>query len=161
MDTLRRFLDAPVDYSPEFTERVNALAESLSAMLGAPVRHETDMNYNPGQLLVVYLLASGAVSSDERAASHAVKVAVSSKGPLWAMLVSRKGDHELEWFPSAVSGIEDGQAGDVVAAIERTMQAAGFDRVPDSMLEEPVPGRVTELDGAPATVRDFLFCELC
>ncbi|MGQ0778308.1 MAG: hypothetical protein ACT4NY_28520 [Pseudonocardiales bacterium] len=161
MDTMQRFLDAPVDYSLEFTERVNDLADSLSAALGVPVRHDTDMNYNPGQLLIVYLLPGGSVTSDERAASHAVKVAVSSRGPLWAMLVSRKGDRELEWFPSTVGEIEDGSAGDVFATIERTMQAAGLVRVSDNTLEELVPGRVTELDGAPATVRDLLFCELC
>lgn len=158
---MQRFLNAPIDYSPAFTERVSNVAQNLSTALGVPVRHNTDMNYNPGQLLAVHLLPDGSATSDERAASHSVSVAVSSRGPLWAMLVFHKGDRELEWFPSTVAEIEGQRADEVLATIERTLHAAGLERVPDTTLEELVPGRVTELDGAPATVRNLLFCEVC
>ena len=158
MESLERFLDAPVDYSTEFTDRVRGLADALAAALGAPVRHETDMNYNPGQLLVVYLGPNGTVTGDEVAADFAVKIAVSSRGPLWALLASRKGAGPREWFPGSISDV---QSGSVLGTIEKTMGEAGLARVPDESLERPVPGRVTELDGAPATVRDLLFCELC
>jgi len=135
MEGLERFLDAPVDYSPQFTERVAALGMTLSEALGAPVRHDTDMNYNPGQLLVVHLGPDGTVTGDEVAAAHAVKVAVSSRGPLWAVLAWRKGGGPRVWHPASTSDIGAG----VLARIEEVMRAAGLSRPPSSSPSPAAP----------------------
>ncbi|MGH2707055.1 MAG: hypothetical protein ACRDJK_02030 [Actinomycetota bacterium] len=120
------------------------------------------MNYNPGQMLVIYLFSDGSVTADERKASLSLKIAVSSRGPLWATLAFRKGEHDLEWLPCSITEIGKNSRGDkVLQAIDNEMQAAGLSRVPDEILGELVPGRITELDGLPATVRDLLFCEIC
>ena len=162
MESIQPFLDAPVDYSDAFDARVASLAQAISAKLDVSVRHETDMNYNPGQLLVIYLLSDGSVTTDERRSSYSLKIAVSSRGPLWAIFVFRKGEGSLEWVPSSVTDICGSDRGrEVLQAIESELKAAGLSRVPDEILEELVPGRVTELDSLPATVRDLLFCELC
>lgn len=155
------FLDHPIDYSESFTERVENLAQSLSTVLNVTVHHGSDMNYNPGQTLTVYLLSDGSVTPEPRAARCSLKIVISSRGPLWALLVLRKEAQELEWFPSSVNELRGEHASEVVAAVGRTMEEAGLDRVADEDLEQWVPGRVTQLDGAPATVRDVLFCELC
>jgi hypothetical protein len=156
-----QYLDRPVDHSAEFTRRVADLGEQVSRALGAPVRQDSDMNYNPGQLLVVHLDAAGRPTGSDTDAAWAATVAVSSRGPLWALLAGRAGAGPRVWVSTATAELEDGPGAAAVGAITAVMTAAGLQRVPDADLDRLVPGRVTEMDGLPATVRDALFCEVC
>jgi hypothetical protein len=158
MEPFARYLDAPVDYSAEFSDRVAELGRALAETLGVPVRHEEDMNYNAGQALVVYLAADGSPTGDEAAGASALRVWLSARGPLWTVLGARRGDGEREWHIEPDAGPP---AGNVLAGIGTRLAAAGLTRVPADILDQPVPGHETELDGMPATVRDVLFCELC
>jgi hypothetical protein len=157
--SLEPFLNAPVDYSPEFTARVRSIADALSAALSVPVRHQTDMNYNPGQLLIIHLTESGNVTPDETSAAYALKIAISSRGPLWALLVTRS-TAPRTWHPATPADLPPA-ATPILTTIEQILTDAALTRVPDETLAHPVPGRTTDLDGAPATIRDLLFCELC
>jgi hypothetical protein len=53
------------------------------------------------------------------------------------------------------------RANAVVEAVDAIMAAASVGHVSEEILDQPVPGHVTDMDGAPATVRDVLFCEIC
>ena len=63
MDSLQRFFDAPVDYSAMFTERVEVISKALSEALGVDVYHDSNMDYNAGQSLALYLLPDGSLTS--------------------------------------------------------------------------------------------------
>jgi hypothetical protein len=154
-----QYYDAPIDYSKPFQERVAGLAEQLSEALGADVRHETDMNYNAGQRITVLLTGAGAPTSGIEAASFRVAVMISSRGPVWALGLWKKGGPR-EWLvasPGELAGIGDR----VMTAISATMEAAELRRVPDEVLDDEAEGHVTQMDELPATVRDVLFCEVC
>ena len=163
MKIVNRYLDSPIDYSTEFTERVAGLGVALSARLRVEVRHKNDMNYNPGQQLIVYLTSEGSPVQEERAAHSFLEICISAKGPLWAILVLSAHPTSNFWYPSTLAAIsnDNGVAGATFEAISEVMASAGLNRIGEEVLSELVPGRVTELDGAPATVRDLLFCELC
>jgi hypothetical protein len=159
---LNEFFGRPADYSQEFTNRVAGLAEELSTVLGVTVGHERDMNYRAGQLLTVHLGPDGTATGDAAQAWGAVKTAISSKGPLYALLAFRKKPGTNEWFPVGVSAAaREVAAGGALAAIVGVMRAAGLEQVPESTLDDPVPDHLTEMDDLPATVRDVLFCEVC
>jgi hypothetical protein len=89
-----------------------------------------------------------------------LKVAVSARGPLWTLLAWRQ-DTPRHWSPLPIASIPGPQAAATIATIERVMSAAELTRVPEDRLDDPVPDQVTDLDAAPATVRDVLFCEIC
>ncbi len=158
---LERYLEQPIDYSADFTRRVAELGELVSAALGVPVRQDSDMNYNPGQLLVVNLNAAGEPVAEETGASWKITVAVSSRVPLWALLATRAGDRPRRWLTAAAADVEHGAGSAAVTAIARVLTAAGLERVPDEDLDRAAPGQVTQMDGAPATLREALFCEVC
>jgi hypothetical protein len=155
------YLERPIDYSAGFTRRVAEIGERLSAELGVPVRQDSDMNYNPGQLLVVHLAAGGGPVAEETGAAWRITVVVSSRGPLWALLAGRAGDRPRVWLATAAADVEHGAGSAVVTAIARVLTAAGLERLPDADLDRPAPGQVTQMDGAPATLREALFCEVC
>jgi hypothetical protein len=158
---LEHCLARPIDYSPGFTLRVGEIGERLSAELGVPVRQDSDMNYNPGQLLVVHLDAGGGPAAEETGAAWRLTVAVSSRGPLWALLIARAGHRPRLWLHTPAADVEHGAGSDVVTAVARVMAAAGLERLPDADLDRPAPGQVTQLEGVPATLREALFCEVC
>jgi hypothetical protein len=160
MDAWEPYLHVPIDYSKEFGERVAELGRALSAELGQPVALDTDMNYRAGQLLVVYLGPDGSVTGEAAEAATMLRIAVSSRGPLWTLLAWRQ-DEPRHWSPVPLGSIPGEHAAGTIAAIDRVLSAAGLRRVPEDRLDEPVPGAVTDLDGAPATLRDVLFCEVC
>jgi hypothetical protein len=154
-----QYYDAPVDYSKSFDERVATLAKALSDELGGlPVRHDTDMNYNAGQRVSAMLTADGKPTADVASAIFRITAVVSSKGPVWALMPWHKDGRT--WVPVPVPELP-GAADSVLAAITKTMAAAGLRQVPDEVLNDEVEGRVTEMDELPATVRDVLFCEVC
>jgi hypothetical protein len=160
MDDWEPYLHAAIDYSAEFSERVAELGRALSAELGHPVGHDTDMNYRAGQLLVLYLGPDGASTGDQLGAATMLRIAVSSRGPLWTLLAWRQ-DAPRHWSPVPLASIPGEHAARTIATIERVLTAVGLHRVPEHRLDDPVPDAVTDLDGAPATLRDVLFCEVC
>ena len=116
----------------------------------------------------MFVLADGRPTADDRAAAYALKAAISARGPLWALLPSEKASpcrRQVNPDPCAASGAGLGDrhrpAGGAIAAIEQTMRAAGLDQIPAGVLDAPAPDHETQLDGAPATVREVLFCEIC
>ncbi len=137
---LERYLEQPIDYSADFTRRMADLGEQLSALLGVPFRQDSDMNYNPGQLLVVNLNAAGEPVAADTGAGWRVTVAVSSRAPLGALL-------------AAVADVEHGAGSAAVTAIARVLTVAGPERVPDKHLYRAALGQVTQMDGAPANLR--------
>lgn len=159
MDIIEQYAEAAPDYSREFTERVGRLGETLSAALGVAVRHDDDMNYNAGQRLTVHLDADGVPTSDEAKARYALKAVVSSKGPLWTVLGFVRGTDPRVWSPLPLREMGE-PARSASQKIAEVLGPTGS-RVDEELLDRPVPGRVTELDGAPATVRDVFFCEVC
>jgi hypothetical protein len=161
MDLIEGHKDAPVDYSPAFSARVSQLGDSLSTRLNVTVGYQRDMNYAAGQQIVIFLDRDLSVTSTEAEASYSLRVCVSSKGPLWALLLcARKGSQTWEFIDiSAILGSPDATGG--IAGIRDVMDAAGLTEIPHDSLEHLVPGKETDLDGAPATVRDVFFCEIC
>jgi hypothetical protein len=159
VDIIEQYSAVAPDYSREFTEKVGRLGEALSAALGVMVRHDDDMNYNAGQRLTVHLGADGEPTSDETKARYVLKAVVSSKGPLWTLLGFARGADPRVWYPLSVREMGE-SAGRTSQRIAEVLDSAGS-RVEDELLDRPVPGQVTELDGAPATVRDVFFCEVC
>jgi hypothetical protein len=156
------YLDRRPDYSREFTERVALLAERVAVAVGVPVTHQTDMNYSVGQQIRIYLTEDGSPVPDEQAATSALSVAVSSKGPLYTLLAWHRRQHPPTWLPTPPTEVLVApRAKAVVEAVDTIMAAASMGHVPEEMLDQPVPGHVTDMDGAPATVRDVLFCEIC
>lgn len=161
MDIQQYFTHRP-DYSREFTERVRALADDISSAVGVPVKHQSDMNYSVGQQIRIYLTDDGLPIPDEPVASLALSVAISSKGPLYTLLAWHKRQEPSGWFPIAPDEVlSASRTGKVADAVHRVMRKAGLSRVPEQVLDQLVPGQVTDMDGAPATVRDVLFCEVC
>jgi hypothetical protein len=148
------YLDQPIDYSEAFRDRVAALGAAVSTALGVPVGHDTDMNYRAGQLLTVYIGPDGAPVADRAAAGAMLRVAISSRGPLWTVMAFGQ-DSPRHWSPTAVP------TSPVLVPIEAALTGAGLGRVPSDRLDDVVPNHETDLDGAPATLRDVLFCEIC
>ncbi|TMR01763.1 hypothetical protein ETD83_14110 [Actinomadura soli] len=156
------YLDAPVDYSQSFSDRIARLGAELSTELSHSLSHDDDMNYNAGQKLSLYLTADGRPTDDARAANHALSIWISSKGPFWTAIVHRGPEGELTWYPGSVSAVRETPAGNqILETIDRFMASHDLTLVPEEALGQPAEGHETEMDGAPATVRDVLFCEIC
>jgi hypothetical protein len=149
-----QYLDRPIDFSESFRHRVSQIRDSVAAAIGVPVEHDTDMNYRAGQLLTVYLGPSGVPVADSSVAATMLRVAVSSRGPLWTLMAWHQ-DSPRHWSPAPVP------SGEPAVMIGKVAAAAGLQRVPPERLDELVPGHETDMDGAPATLRDVLFCEVC
>jgi hypothetical protein len=157
-----QYVDAPVDYSPTFDDRVAVLADRLQDALGADIHVDSDMNYNAGQRIMVYLADDGTPMTDMAAARYRVVVMISSKGPLWARSTCRTHPDAPGWFRTPASSISDLMAGnDTLLAISGTLAAAKLRFVPDEVLDVEIDCKVTMMDELPATVRDVLFCEIC
>ena len=154
---IERALAADPDYSPAFTERVVRLAEAMAAETGLHPVHSDNGNYNVGAFLTLHLDAKGNETANAPGARYALTVAVSSKGPLYTLLLADRDGNGFYAAPFA----EDLPFRTLVAQLRAFLREAGLLEVPQERLEEMVPGHLTELDGAPATLRDVLFCELC
>ena len=161
MDVVEEALRRDVDYSEAFDRRVRQLGDRLSQALGSGVRHDSDMNYNAGEGLVVYLADDGSVIDDEVQAGFRVTVRVSSRGPLWALFAWRRGPRAWDWLDLGHPLGKNPQVEALRRRIEQVLGGAGLHEVERPLLDEVVPGAVTGLDGAPATVREVLFCEIC
>src|SRR5260370_26493600 len=127
------------------------------------VRHKNDMNYNPGQQLIVYLASEGSPVQEERAARSFLEICISAKGPLWAILVLSAHPTSNSWYPSTLAAIsnDNGVVGATFEAISEVMASAGLNRIGEEVLSGVVPGRARELDGPPGTVLHVRFCDLC
>jgi hypothetical protein len=158
----RRFVDAPVDRSQAFTDRVAQLRTELSGRLSASISHDDDMNYNAGQKLGLLLSGGGSPTTDARSATYALSIWISSKGPLWTFLLHRGEEGSLVWRPCRLNELQESpslrQLPDTIADF---LHDRGLSYVNEEVLEELVEGKETEMDGVPATVRDVLFCEIC
>ena len=161
MDVLERYKYAPVDHSPAFSALVTRLGDAIAARLNTTVGYARDMNYAAGQQIVVYLLPSLSVASGEADAGYALRVCVSARAPLWTLLLcTRAGPHTWEFTdPSRILSTPETAA--VLAGVRAVLNETGRTEISPDLLEQPVQGKETDLDGAPATVRDVFFCEIC
>ncbi|MFC6933539.1 MULTISPECIES: hypothetical protein [Actinomadura] len=159
---LGQYLDSPADYSKECEERISGLGEELSRLLAVSLSHGSDMNYNAGQRLGTYLLADRSPTQDPRAATYSLGIWISTKGPLWTLLLHRGEPGKAEWFPAPLSEVAGTPEVDsLLHTIETYLRSKGYTRISEEALDEMLPDKETEMDGAPATVRDVFFCEIC
>lgn len=149
------------DYSPAFTERVGGLGALVSDQIGIPIRHDSTMNYRVSQMLELLLSEDLDPVQEQSEAARLLKIVVSSRVPAWTLLVFSRGDRPGEWTSTSSTQVWGRLAPRVRSAILSAMQGAGLQQVMEADLSDEVDDAVTELDGAPATVKDFLFCELC
>lgn len=153
-------LKAPIDFSEIFTAKASAVARQIESVLGFPPHHAMQMDYRAGQILTVYFDSNGLPIRDERGSKTAVKVAISSRGPLFALLAYQRSD--IAWSPTPIAEILRSPAVEnAVDSIRSALHGSELTEISENELDELVPGFVTELDGSPATLRDVLFCELC
>ncbi|MFI0450853.1 hypothetical protein [Actinomadura sp. 6N118] len=158
MDELNRYLDAAPDYSQSFTDRVSRMGAELSDVLSTDLSHDDDMNYSAGQKLGLLLLPNGSPTTDPRAAVYSLGIWISSKGPLWTRMLHCSQEGVLVWHPCSLTGLPDPA---LLATINDFMRGKGLTLVDEDTLGQMAEGKETEMDGAPATIRDVLFCETC
>lgn len=167
---LKKALMANPVYGDAFTTQVKSLAHVIGDALSAEVEHEEDMNYSSGQRIVVWLSEPCRVVApyDAQAKYRLVDI-VSSRGPFFALVIlklsattdlnAHREQPERIWesvgeesLPANVKRLRQR-----VAAL---MQTKGYKLLEEPLLSQQVQGRVTELDGKPATVFEVLFSEL-
>ncbi|KAB2347837.1 hypothetical protein [Actinomadura rudentiformis] len=153
-----RYLDAAPDYSGPFTDRVSQLGAELSDVLSADSSHDADMSYNAGQKLGLLFLPDGSPTTDPRAATYSLGIWISSKGPLWTRILHCGQEGDLAWRPCPLSDFPNTS---LLDTIENFMRDKGLALVDDDILNQMAEGKETKMDGAPATIRDVLFCETC
>ena len=119
------------------------------------------MNYRVCQMLELFVSVDFRPVAEETEAADLLKVAVSAVAPAWTLVAYRRGDRPREWTQTSADRVWARLPSAVRSAVVGTMENAGLHHVREAELDRWVDGAVTELDGAPATVRDVLFCELC
>ena len=149
------------DYSPAFTARVSDLAARLSTLLDVSIRHDSRMNYRVCQMLELFVSDDSRLVPKEAEAANRLKIAISALAPAWTVLASRRGDRPSEWTPTSAEEVWARLGTDVRSVVVGTMEDAGLHHVREAELDRWVEGAVTDMDGVPANVREFLFCELC
>lgn len=156
---IREALRLPVDYSEAFTTKVEGLADRIGEVLGVAPTHETDMNYRAGQLLTVSLDGDAHPLPAEQG-GILMRIWVSSRGPVFTILPAVKEGNIVDLkVPSEIQRLVCGS--EAADAVRRLLSEVGLTEVAEDLLSQPVPGHLTEMDGAPATVMEVLFCELC
>jgi hypothetical protein len=145
---LQKYLSEPVDYSPTFTARVAELAALVRQSTGLPVIHNASMDYSAAQKLV--LVPQGSTTCQ-------VRVHISSRGPLFAVVYysSQRGS----WHQNAPSAATE-ECRKLVECATSVLRKRGLLEIPAADWSTPAPGKMTDMDGIPATVFDVLFSEL-
>jgi hypothetical protein len=161
---------ANADYSEAFTDKVRRMAKSLETKLKVKVEHDDDMNYRSSQSIIVWL--NGACQPVEPYSTRAVYRLidyVSSKGPFFTLVT-----FELCQSKAGANGKKDLGKGSywiratnapldlapLVIVIRKFMKTHHYHQLDGSILDQQVDGKVTDLDGKPATVFEILFSEL-
>lgn len=146
---------APIDHSPSFTSRVQALGSTLSAVLGnRPCRHDHDMNYNPGQYL--------AYTVDGKPGPVEVRYYISSKAPLYAVYIIDTEHRYLQGdirHPVPLHSLPPAMLATIDAGKEFLVQA-GYQEVPFEYFFADAPSATTQIDDLPAKVFEALFAEI-
>jgi hypothetical protein len=124
----------------------------------ATVRLATD--YSVSHMIESELDQHGRPVGDLAERRYLLKVAVSLVAAAWTLFLYELSAEAAAWVP-CTEPMERVVARDVLREIDRLMAESGRSFVVPVALDELVAGAQTELDGAPATVRDVLFCELC
>jgi hypothetical protein len=138
------------DFSTRFTAMVMALADDIRRSCSVAVVHETSMNYSAAQRL-----KWEGTDPDRRVR---IDVLVSSRGPLFTRLVYSRGAAG-EWHRTR-DAVLPPQAERLWACVSNLLSRHGLVFMPETDLEGPAPGFVTEMDGVPASLLDVLFTEL-
>jgi hypothetical protein len=154
-ESIAKALKASPDYSENFTEAVAGVRGKLEKAIGQSVYHDPDMNYSASQSLSVSLDTHGQpVQRGDASARHELVFFVSSRGKLhtavWRTRISHK-----EWrlcTPDVSPSLQ--------SRLHRLIEEGGYALVQGPVLDELVPGAVTDMDAAPATVFEVLFSEL-
>ena len=148
-ELLQKALGSPPDYSGRFSAKVADIVVNISRHCGLSTEHDTSMDYSSAQKI-----------SWERTESHPriqYRLFVSSRGPLYTILPYLADEHG-DWRRSADDSVF--QEDSAVACVQSVLESHGYEFVATDLLERPAPGHVTDMDGAPASLRDVIFTEL-
>jgi hypothetical protein len=152
-------LSSSPDLSADLRTEVAEQARAVAAATGAHVVARFATDYSVSHMIEISLGENGDPVRDVAEQRYLLKAAVSLVAPAWTVFLYQRVD-ERTWVPSS-QPVERVVPSDVWRKIEDLMAEKGRCFVATDALGESVPGARTELDGAPATVKDVLFCELC
>jgi len=158
-----KWIDGPVDYSPEFSAVARAVAKRISDHTGLVWRHDEDMNYSAGQRLNTTFSPEGSpIAREDETGTFMVIIYLSSRAKVWSVLV-RQLQIDKKYgsiWNTAPLGAERPWLLKAIRAVSEVLHSLGWIRIADSELDAVVEGHVTELDGKPATLFEVLFSEL-
>lgn len=152
--SLEASLRVDPDYSVSFTRKIAALRGVLESNGCTPCFHDDNMDYASGQLLRLFLARSGECTSPQEA-HYCIGAYISSCGPYFAWRAWENRPDAwvlLESFPDVVRS--------TMTHVDTLLEEHGLSRLEGQVLETVVPGRMTRLEGKPATVFEVLFSEL-
>lgn len=154
-EKIKAALSAPPDYSEGFRERMEALCSRLQPLVDAPVYLDSDMNYASAQKLSVFVdREQRPVPRDAESSCRELVFLISSRADLFAAVELERNSGN-EWRVSRAAA-----ASRLSSKLAGVIEEAGYEAVHEGVLSEMAPGRVTEMDGAPATVFQVLFSEM-
>lgn len=167
---IQNALEAPPNYSEEFAVWVEEVAAAIAARLGVNVEHNSDMNYSVAHQIVIKYDDDGHPAQPDKGYRYRLIVLLSSRGKFYTIVVYRRTDVGCDYreygLPSAGTyhlrfdyreqeGIQSS-----LESIRGVLQNVDVHEVDPDYLNEYVPGKVTEMDGVPATLFQVLFSEL-
>src|SRR5690348_5945190 len=171
-EQLRAATEALPDRSEAFTHRVGGICATLSRSLSLPLKHDPDMEYAAAQQIVLWLDSRFAAVESQTRARLQVSALISSKGPFFMTLFRRLDQVDSEeascrglprtgncWV-RADRHLLPREVEKSGAELENSLQMLGYHRIPERELSKSVPGKLTQLDGLPATIEQVLFSEM-
>jgi len=157
-NSLKNALEAPSNFSEQFTKQVVLLKNNLAAYLKVPVYHDTDMNYKAAEELMICVDEEYQyVECSQKTAKYRLRLFLSSKGN-YATIKLNVAIGERIWSftdwsqsPQKLLVLRD----EVYAFLTQYQ----YEYLPESILEQIVPGHYTTINKQPATVFNVLFAE--
>ncbi len=159
-DRIAKALQADPDYSDAFMERMRSLGDAVAAEAGCTFRYERPGDYTRAAVLHLYLDDRGnSVTAESRTATTHACFYLSSRGDLYAIRCWIPFILGAGWRPAQNEELSR-RVKALLRRVSRALEVRGFQFVPDEVGYQPADGHRTELDDAPATVFEVLFCEV-
>lgn len=157
---IEKALQAPIDYSDSFSNKVLNIKAELERVLNTELQYAGEMNYSAGQRLTFYLNDKCEFEKPTGNISIAVKIYISSKGPFYAIRYQRLvGKNEWENEMNLTKCSEKLQEL-INTNVASALKSESLIELSGRLLNEVVVGKFTELDNCPATLFQVLFSEL-
>ena len=155
-ERLDEFDRGSVPTSPD----LNTLGRELAGVLRAPVYPEPDRDYVVSDSFAVYYSADGQAllwSADEPISTPAFVVhnLLSWSGP-YALIDWKRTQDARTWLPQTEEELPSSLRA-VSEKLQRFLNEAGYKVLSGPILDQFIPGRTSELDDSPQTVREGLF----